>query len=77
MIVFLKPGKKMKLHYNIEIIITKKTSFFVKDTFFFLKIMLQLQRFLMKNMHFGQNERKLCKKRATQEWFQDQKGVQC
>ena len=76
MIVFMKPGKKMKLHYNIEIIITKKPDVLIKYLFF-LKIMSQLQRFLSKNMHLGQNLRNLCKNRATQEWFQDQKGVQC
>ena len=52
--VFLKPGKKMKLHYNIEIIITKKPNVLFKIPLF-LVIMSQLQQFLSKNMHLGQN----------------------
>ena len=31
----MKPGKKMKLHYNIEIIITKKPEFLIKIPVFF------------------------------------------
>ena len=31
----MKPGKKMKLHYNIEIIITKKPDFLIKIPVFF------------------------------------------
>ena len=50
----MKPGKKMKLHHNSEIIITKKPDFLIKIPVF-LKIMSQLQRFLSKNVHLGQN----------------------